>query len=255
SAIDVGIDVSGLSADLPIFIAMLSEALQIPVSNDFVSTGHISSVDGDVSAVKGIPAKVGAAKNDKSIKCFLYPDLDDESLKVLSPNQRDRSIEVIEEARRSKDPIRTRAVSGIGQLSRLVFTKASIVMASLKEGFWGISGTQDTYGSPVSNAISFLTSDNEQRFWDVLEDIFLEEGRCEKYKELLEAFAHFFLAENRYPKGFGARLFQMVCLISLAHGKLKIDFPIMDKALCLDLNKLAQVSDYEDMRLLSNAAD
>ena len=37
SALDVGVTVTGLSADVPIFIAMLSEALQISVSNDFVA--------------------------------------------------------------------------------------------------------------------------------------------------------------------------------------------------------------------------
>jgi len=64
SAQDVGITVSGFSADVPAFIAMLSQSLQIPVNDNFVSTGHIASVEGDIRPVKGIPAKAKAAKNE-----------------------------------------------------------------------------------------------------------------------------------------------------------------------------------------------
>ena len=84
SALDIGVTVSGFSTDVPLFIAMLSQALQIPVSEDFVSTGHIASVEGDISAVRGISAKEKAAQNDDSVKHFLCPNLEnDESLKSL----------------------------------------------------------------------------------------------------------------------------------------------------------------------------
>lgn len=252
SAMDIGVHVSGLSADVPVFVAMLSEALQIPLSDDFVTTGHIASVEGDISAVKGIPAKIEAAKNDGSIKRFLYPDFEkDGSLKVLSPNEENRSIDAIMAVR---DSLHTGAVSGIGQLSRLVFTEEGIVLASLREGFFDTSKIPAQFNNPLQDVISFLTRNNEKRFWDILEYHFLK-GRCEKYKELLEAFVQFFLGKKRYPKGFGAKLFQLVCLLSLANGKLKIDFPIIDKGLCLKLKKLAQESDYDDTRLLSDAAD
>ena len=84
STLDMGVKVSGLSADVAVFIALLSEALQMPLSDDFVSTGHIASVEGDISAVSGIPAKLEAAKNDPTIKRFIYGDLEkDKSLSVL----------------------------------------------------------------------------------------------------------------------------------------------------------------------------
>ena len=136
SALDVGVTVSGLSADVPVFIAILSQALRVSISDDFVATGHIASVEGDIGAVKGIPAKVEAAKADDSIRRFIYPNLEkDESLKVLSPNERERSIDSIMAAR---DSICTQAVGGIGQLVREVFTEESIVLAGLREDFFGI---------------------------------------------------------------------------------------------------------------------
>jgi hypothetical protein len=249
SAIDVGIDVSGLSADLPIFIAMLSEALQIPVSSDFVSTGHISSVDGDISAVEGIPEKVEAAQKDRSVRYFLHPDLDDESLKVLSPNQMDSSIKAVTVAR---DHIRTWAVRDIGQLARLVFTEESIVLASLKEGFFDISMIPGRFNNPIQDVISFLTCNNQERFWNVMYYLFNEEP--EKGKQLLDIFVQFFLGEKRYLKCFGAGLLQLMrSLSSVARGR--IDLPILDRDLCSRLISYAKVRDYDDRRILLNIID
>ena len=249
SARDVGIDVSGLSAGLPIILAMLSSALQVPVSSDFIATGHIASADGDISAVEGIPAKVEAAQKDSSVRCFIYPDLDDESLKVLSPNQMDSSIKAIMTAR---DHLRTRAVRDIGRLVRLVFTEESIVWASLKEGFFCTSMILDKFNNPVQDVISFLTCRNQKRFWDVMYDLFNKEP--EKGKQLLDIFVHFFLSEKVYPRRFGVMLFQLVrSLSSVARGQ--IDIPILDRDLCGRLISYAKASDYDDRRILLNTID
>ena len=251
SALDVGVTVTGLSADVPIFIAMLSEALQISVSNNFVTTGHIASVEGDISTVKGIPAKVEAAKNDGTIKHFIYGDLEnDESLKVLSPNERNRSIDAIMAAR---DSLHTRAVNGIGQLIRLVFTEENIVMASLREGFFCLSMILDQFNNPVQDVVSFLTENNQKRFWDILDYHFLS-GHCEKGRELLRSFAQFYIRRKKYPKGFGARLFQLIRSVPPALRKLKIAFPILDQGLFNDLITFAGNDDNDDIPLLLDAA-
>ena len=57
-ALDVGLSISGLSADAAVFVALLSAVLQIPVTDDFVATGHIASADGHIRAVKCLAAKV-----------------------------------------------------------------------------------------------------------------------------------------------------------------------------------------------------
>ena len=249
SARDVGIDVSGMSADVSIFIAMLSETMQIPVSSDFIATGHVASADGEISAVEGIPAKVEAAQKDSSVRYFIYPDLDDESLKVLSPNQMDSSIKAIMAAR---DHLRTRAVRDIGKLVRLVFTEESIVLASLKEGFYNISGVSDQFNNPIDGVVSFLTYRNQQRFWNVMYYFFNEEP--EKGKELLDIFAQFHIGEKKYPKRFGAGLLHLMHSLS-SDARCRIDFPILDRDLCTKLISYAKDSDYDDRRILLNVID
>jgi hypothetical protein len=249
SARDVGIDVSGLSADLPIILSMISSALQMPVSSDFIATGHIASANGDISAVEGIPAKVEAAQKDMSVRYFIYPDLDDESLKVLSPNQMDSSIKAITAAR---DHLRTMAVRDIGQLVRLVFTEESLVLAGLKEGFFDISMMPDKFNNPIQDVISFLTCRNEERFWDVMYYLFNEEP--EKGKQLLLAFAQFYIGEKRYPKCFGTKLLHLMrSLLSVV--RCRIDLPILDRDLCSKLISYAKARDYDDRRILLNTID
>lgn len=249
SARDVGIDVSGMSADLPIILAMLSSALQIPISSDFVATGHIASADGDISAVEGIPAKVEAAQNDGAIKIFLYPDIEnDESLKVLSPNQMDSSREAITAAR---DHLRTKSVKDIGPLVRLVFTEESIVLASLKEGFFDISMIPDKFNNPIQDVISFLAC-NQERFWKVMYYLFNEEP--EKGKVLLWAFAQFYIDRSEYPRGFGAALLQLMRSLSSV-TRCRIDLPILDMNLGNKLILHAKESDYDDRRMLLNTID
>lgn len=249
SAMDVGIDISGMSADVSVFIAMLSQALQIPVSSEFIATGHIASVNGDISAVEGIPAKAEAAQNDSSVKYFIHPDLDDESLKVLAPNQMDSSIKAIVAAR---DHLRSRAVKDISQLVRLVFAEESIVLASLKEGFFDVSMIPNKFNNPIDGVVNFLTFRNEERFFNVTYDSFGKES--EKGKELLKAFAQFYIGKQEYKKGFGVRLLQLVrSLCSVA--RCRIDFPILDRELCSKLILFAKDSDYDDRRILLNTID
>jgi hypothetical protein len=73
AAVDLGIAISGFSADVAILVAMLSAALGIPVPQDVVFTGHLASVEGQFALVKGIPAKLAAAVSDESIRVFIYP--------------------------------------------------------------------------------------------------------------------------------------------------------------------------------------
>jgi len=250
SAQDVGITVSGFSADLPIILAMLSEALQIPISDNFVSTGHIGSGEGDISAVKGIPAKAKAAKNDSIIRWFIQPNFEkDESLKAFFPDQRDRSIEAIDPG---EDLLYSKEVSNIGQLIRLVFTEENIVLASLRENFYGISKVPNQFDNSVDDVVSLLTENNQKRFWDILDYHFLS-GHCEKGRELLHSFAQFYIRRKEYPKAFGARLFQLIRSVLPALRKLKIAFPILDQGMCNDLIRFAGNDDYDDISLLLDA--
>jgi len=251
SALGVGVNVTGLSADLPTFIAVLSAALQIAPLNDFVATGHIASSQGDITAVKGIPAKLEAAISDGSVKRFIYPDLrGDASLKALSPNQRDHSIMAIMAAR---DTIHTKAITGIDELIREAFAEEDVLLASLQEGFFDVSGSRGGGGDPVSGAISYLTDNNEKRFWNVLHRYF-SAGMFDEGKELLETYAAFFIRRRRYPTAFGAKLLQLICSVPPQVRRLKIEFPILDRAACAEINRFARQNDYDDVPLLFDAA-
>ena len=250
SALDVGVTVSGLSADVPIFIAMLSEALQVSISDDFVSTGHIASVEGDIRAVKGIPAKVEAARSDSSIRYFICPDLErDESLKALCPKERDRGSDAIMAV---GDSVRVRVISEIGELIRLVFAEENVIPASLREGFFGVAEIADQFDNPIRNVVSFLTCNNQRRFWDILQRHFMN-TRYGKCKELLGAYAQFFIRRQEYPAGFGAGLVQLIRSLPPAVRPKRI-FPILDKALCKQLYEFATERDYDDLPVLIDAA-
>jgi hypothetical protein len=249
---NVGVDVSGFSAEVPTFTAILSAALQLPLSSNFVSTGHISSVAGHINAVEGIPAKVEAAKNDSFIKYFICPEIEkDQSLKVLSPRERNRDSDAIVAP---EDSIRIKVVGRIDQLVRLVFAEENIVLVSLREGFFNIPETACKFNNPIDGVVSFLTCNNQRRFWNTLNHQLLA-GHCKKGKELLDAFVWFYLKEQLYPADFGKELFQLVCSLPPVIREQKMDFPIIEKTLCHKLGKLAsQEKDYDDAHILYKAA-
>ena len=89
SADDLGLEVSGYSADAPIALAILSSVLNIPVPQDLVATGHLASPDGDIRPVGSIPEKLAAAARDPGMRMFVCPSLEaDASMQLLSPRRK-----------------------------------------------------------------------------------------------------------------------------------------------------------------------
>ena len=72
----VGMEIQGFSADIPVFLSLLSSSLQVPLRADIASTGHIGSLDGDIVPVRGIPAKLEAALQSPGIKGLVIPELE-----------------------------------------------------------------------------------------------------------------------------------------------------------------------------------
>jgi len=248
SALDVGTSVSGFSADVPVFLALLSAGLDLPLPDDLVSTGHIASVEGDIAAVKALPAKVQAALAGASIGRFVCPDLDkDTSLGVLSPQERDHSVEAIQEAR---DSLHIRSVGGIAELVREVFTEEAIVQASLKTGFFLILKHRPRCENPLPNAVHFLAN-NRRRFWRVLEQLLMA-GKADRARELLRAFAQFHADRHLYPSHFGHRLLRLLCSLPPAVWR-PIRVPMIDFALCVEAAKWARARDGEDVFALFDA--
>jgi predicted ATP-dependent protease len=102
---DIGITISGYSADISVLLAILATSLQIHIPEDIVCTGHIASCDGDIRMVKGLPAKLKAAEKAGSIQTFVHPEVDyDKSLKHLTPAEEETISDALSKA---KDVIRT----------------------------------------------------------------------------------------------------------------------------------------------------
>ena len=244
-------DIAGFSADLPILVAMLSAALNMPVADDIVSTGHITSSGGDIIAVKAMSIKISAALDDKSIHHFIYPALDrDRSLDVLSPVETQEAEVAIINA---KGRLKMTAVNNIADLIRAVFMDEAIVLSSLQESFFAVDGSKRSAGNPVSSAVGFLAEDNERRFWDVLERYFHADEN-EDAKRLLLAYSQFHIRNKTYPDEFGRELIQLLRSLPPGTRKDKIDFPVLPALECVKLTQFAGESDAEDIGLLYDAA-
>ena len=125
SSQDATLQVEGFSAELPILMAMASAALQIPISQDIVFTGHIASADGNMSQVSGLPDKLKAAIDDPLSAEFIYPSIEiDQSLKALTPLEYKKIKKAIDE---SHSDIHAVGVKDIADVIAAVFDEDDIL--------------------------------------------------------------------------------------------------------------------------------
>jgi len=245
------VNISGFSTDVPMLVTMLSAALNMPVGDDILSTGRITSSGGDITVVKAIPAKISAALDDKSIHYFIYPVFDkDRSLGVLSPVEtEDAEVAVIN----AKGSLKMTAVNDIAGLIQAVFTDDAIVLSSLQEEFFAVDGSKRSAGNPMSSTVCFLADNNRIRFWDVLERYF-HAAENENAKRLLLAYSQFHIRNKTYPKEFGRELIQLLRSLPPNTRNDKIEFPVLPILECTKLTHFAVESDTEDIGLLYDAA-
>ena len=248
---DLGLTISGFSADVPVLLALLSARLEIPVPESIVSTGHIASFDGDIRSVRGIPAKVAAALESDSIHAFVYPAVDtDGSLEQLSPGEKQRITDAVAKA---KGDIKMIAIRDISELVRSVFPEDQVVLSSLKNGFFNHSDFSFTEQTILGRAIGFFTKNNAQRFWDVLERQLLA-GCCDFARKLLQSLVRFHLQQKIYPQGMGNKLLQLIHSLPPETRRYKLDFPLLPIPECIQLSQFAGESDHEDVLRLFKAA-
>ena len=251
SVSDLSANVSGFSADVPVLLAMVSAALDIGIADDIVSTGHIASSDGDISIVKAIPAKISAASDDKSIRTFIYPALDnDRSIAVLTPVEMAKTEAAVINA---KGRLKMAAVSTIGDLIKAVFTDEDIVLSALQKGFFSVDGSISSAGNPISAAAAFFSEENSRRFWDVLERYF-HAGENQNARKLLLAYLQFHVQNKTYPKEFGRQLIQLLRSLPPGTRNGRIEFPVLPTLECVKLTQFACEADTGDIGLLYDAA-
>ena len=246
-----GIEISGFSADLPVLLALLSSSLQVGLRQDVVSTGHVASLDGDIAPVRGISAKLDAILASSDITSFVIPDLEkDRSLEVLTPVEYEAAKESL---LRHKRDIKIHFIGGVHDAIRIFMTDESIVLGSLRVGFFGTKIAVTDSEGPVSRSVVLLAKGNEERFWDVLEHSLLNHSTV-KARLLLQTYVDFHVRTQCYPENFGEQLFRLV--ISLPPSTRKLDdlFPLLSMELCIKLSQHAKKDDYDDVRQLHKAA-
>ena len=248
---DVGLSVSGFSADVPILLAMLSAALNIPLRQDIVTTGHVASPDGDIRTVRNIPAKLAAAVDDCGITEFVHPSVDaDASMHSLSPTERDRiKVAVIN----AKDSVRVGTVTDVGQLLRRVVTEESLVLGSLRSSFFESNGLLGSPSTLIEQAASYIAQGNDKRFWLALETHLLG-GNGDLAGRLFLERIRYQVRRKRYPDGLGRTLYQLIQSLPPATRRIETLFPLVPKKQCLRVCRFAGEQHYEDVQCLMNAA-
>ena len=252
SEVDIGLKISGFSADVSVLLAMVSAGLDMPIPEDVVSTGHISSSDGDIGLVKSIPTKLDAALGEGTIHNFIYPSIDtDGSLKTLSPMRKQNIEDAITRAKRE---IKSIGVKNIEDLLKAVFSDKAVVLASLRKGFFKKQSTQRLSSDKIGATVRFLVENNEGRFWSALEHYFLA-GDNGKAQEILSERVRFHIQEKAYPEGIGHKLKGLVQSLPPATRRLKIEFPIISIGECIRLSQFAGGQDHEDVTELFNSVN
>lgn len=249
-----GFEIGGFSADLPVFLALLSSSLHVGLRQDIASTGHIASLDGDIALVKGIPAKLDAALSLSGITGAVIPALDkDMSLKVLTPIEYQAVKESLLAHKGDKE---IHQINDVYDAVKIFMTAESIVIGSLRAGFFDGKGAGPAVSpsNPVSRATYLFSCGNEERFWDTLEQ-FLLNRYFEKAKLLLREYAGYFIQNGHYPENFGETLFRLILSLPPLGRRLDDPFPLIPADLCIKLSQYAKSgADQEDTRRLYKAA-
>lgn len=250
---DIGIQVAGFSADASVFIAALAALLGIPVPPDVLVTGHVASLDGDITAVSALPAKLAAASTDPTVRRFLYPRFDrDASLSLLSPNELAAMEDALLEADAHGQP-RTFAVRDVAELIAQVFTEEDIVLANVRAGFFGASIPQTPMSDLFARVLQRLSDRIEARFWSVLEGQF-QGGRGAEANELLRARVAMHIRRKEYPTDFGRKLTQLLQSLPPPVRGLGATFPLLPVRQCIELSQFAGEVDHGDVQFLFETA-
>ncbi len=244
---DTGLEIAGYSAELPVFLAMLSAALQIPIPQDMVATGHLASTNGDIAPVSGLIEKLKASIADTSIRKFMYPDLKrDQSLKALTPVE----LKETELALATKQEfIELCPVKNIAKAIALVFSEEEIILGSLVSGYFNADLSKDGNDGPIDQALVLLSAENEARFWRILESNLLD-NEINRSRTLLDQFAWFYISSKEYPAGFGEKLYHLLVSLPPMIRKNRKLYPLITIKNYLQLAQLAKDDDFSDLQKL-----
>lgn len=245
SSSDSEFTIEGYSADVPIFLAILSESLHLPIKQNILFTGHISSKEGDIGQVKGLTEKSEAALREQGISEFVFPSLtEDNSIKVLKPKEYKRTVSAI---RSCRGRINLTEVTNIEELIKKTLSDESIVLSSFYcEYYYKI---KTDLVDETHSIIQYLLKNNDKRFWKSLESNFINK-QVEKVHKLLNQHFSYHNKKNKYPQNYGVDLRNLI--FSLPHSSKKSEglFPLLTKSQYIKLIQYAKETDYEDISYL-----
>ena len=243
SNMGLGVDISGFSADLPLALAMLAARLQFELPSDTVFTGHIASSRGEVRQVRQIPAKLAAAVIDPTVDRFICPSPDaDSSLQSMAVRDANEIRHAIDTG---KDRIRIHGVRDIAEALSVVLKESDLVHAALRAGHFGRRFRKLTNESPAVSASRHIGRGMRRRFFAVLKRSF-QAGQIDEAKTLLQEFVSHHIAKNRYPNGFGNRLYRLLQTLP-PHVRQLVTHPIISVDLCAELSSKIEKCDEEDL--------
>lgn len=247
SAQDALMEVEGFSAELPLFMAMASAALQIPIPQDIVFTGHMASADGNIGQVSGLADKLKASIDDPSIAEFIYPSIEtDQSLKTLTPLEFKKIKLAVDE---SRSDIRAIGAKDIADVFTTVFDEDDIALSSLRGGYFAKDSSDKLSGGPIDCAAAFLLRNNSERCWKALEFNLLTK-HIDRAKLFIKEFVLYHIKFNKYPSEFGGHLSKLVMSLPPGTKKSKDLFPLLPMNECIKLAQFAIENDYPDVQLL-----
>ncbi|MDD3558268.1 MAG: hypothetical protein PHW27_06795 [Melioribacteraceae bacterium] len=243
SSSDIGLSIAGFSADVSIFIAMLSASMKLPLEQHILFTGHIASKEGDISQEKLLGAKSEAAVIDKGVSTFVFPSLEsDSSLEILKPKEFENSISAIKSCR---GKIRLIAVQNTLELIRKTLSDESIVLSSFNCNFFRtkFDEIQIANHEPL---LSFFLEDNTKRYWKSLEYRLINKN-VKKNHLLLNAFVDYHIRMKKYPSNFGRKLNELVLSLPYSVKKKKELFPLIKKDKFIQMIHHAKENDHDDI--------
>ncbi|MCX5674668.1 MAG: hypothetical protein NTX87_06635 [Planctomycetota bacterium] len=250
SMFELPVSISGFSADAPVFLALMSASLGMPVRQDVVTTGHIGSSDGELRPVKHIPAKLAAAAAEQNIHSFAYPSMDpDCSVSTLAPEEKAAVEEAVTAA---KDRLRVTSVADVGHLLQQAIDEESLLLGALKGDFFGKEDLAGTCTGPLGHAVDLLVSDHARRFWRAIQAT-LSSSDAVRAKELLLERCRFHLRRKEYPSGFGGNLLPLVRSLPATVRRRKATFPLIPLRDCFRLAQFASPGDQADAEVLLSA--
>ncbi|MCJ7802800.1 MAG: hypothetical protein MUP82_10635, partial [Candidatus Marinimicrobia bacterium] len=157
SSSDLSFTIGGFSADVPIFLSLLSASLKLAIAQDIAFTGHISSKAGDILPVSSLDKKTATVLLKKNISKFVFPVLDaDGSMSSLKPNEYQAALAAIRSARGRVKLVEVRDTS---ELISQVFSIEALVQSALFNDYFETEISESSVERSNPEAV-YLTNDN-----------------------------------------------------------------------------------------------